>query len=163
MIEATDIANAFCEDIEGQLHHPKCVTFYMTPEQVYDKVEEIWQRASEATEGREDTEFSESLLWETIAAIKRHCPQLLQDDNSICKTVKDCTVCHMRPGEQIHNNQLMCPQCRQQVRELEGEELTSQTILQCCLCHSTEGLTAHLDVIYCPECLHMVKQITKGK
>ena len=161
MIEAADIANAFCEDIEEHLRHPKCITFYMAPEQVYDKVEEICQKASEATDGHENTEFSESLLWEIIAVIKKSSPHLLQNDNSICKTAKDCTFCHKRPGQHIHKNQLMCPQCRQMVLELEGEDPTPQMILQCYFCHSTEGLIAHLDVIHCPGCLHMVKQIAK--
>ena len=71
MIDAADIANAFCEDIGEQFRHPKCTTFFMTPEQVYDKVEAMCEKAYEATDGHEKMEFSESLLWEIIATIKK--------------------------------------------------------------------------------------------
>ena len=164
MIEAMDIAQAFCVDIEEHLSHPKCVTFHMTSEQVYDKIEEICQRALEASCGHECMEFSETLLWEIITAIKKNNPWLLQNDNSICRTAKDCSFCYRRPGEQIYKDQIICQQCLQMVQKLEGEgptTSTTQTIIQCYLCHSTNDLRAHLDVIYCPECLYMVKQITK--
>ena len=165
MIEAMDIAQAFCGDIEEHLSHPKCVTFHMTPEQVYDKIEEICQRALEASGGHECMEFSETLLWAVVTAIKKNNPRLLQNDNSICRTAKDCSFCYKRQGEQIYKDQIICQQCRQMVQELEGEgpsTPTTQTIIQCYLCHNINDLVAHLDVIYCPECLSMVKQKTKA-
>ena len=161
MIEASDIANAFCEDIGRQLRHPKCTTFFMSSEQVYEKVEVMCEKGYEATDGREKTEFNEAVLWEIIASIKKNSPHLLQNDNSISKKVKDCTLCQKKQGQYVHKKHLLCQQCQQMVLELEGEDPSTPTILQCYYCHSIEDLVAYLDVIHCPSCLHMVKQITR--
>ena len=161
MIDATDIANAFCKDIRMQLRHPKCTTFFMSPEQVYEKVEAICGKAYEATDGHEKMEFNEALLWEIIALIKKKDPHLLQNDNSISKKAKDCTLCQMKPGQYAHKTHLLCQQCYQMVLELEGEDPSPPTTLQCFYCHDIRDLVAYQDVIHCPSCLHMIKQWTK--
>ena len=161
MIEAADIANIFCEEIDAHLQHPKCANFFMAPEQVYEKIEEICERAYVATDGHEGMEFNEALLWDIIALIKRNDPHLLQDDHSISKKAKDCTICQRRPGQVTHLTHLLCPECQQMVLELEGTDASPITKLRCHYCHSTEDLVAHLDVIHCPSCLHQIKQITK--
>ena len=161
MIDAADIAKAFCEDIGEQFRHPKCTTFFMTPEQVYDKVEAMCEKAYEATDGHEKMEFSESLLWEIIAAIKKNSPHLLQNDNSISKKAKDCTLCQKKQGQYVHKKHLLCQQCQQMVLEFEGEDPSHRATLQCYYCHSIDDLIAHLDVVYCSSCFHMVKQIAR--
>ena len=49
MIDTQDIAYAFCEDLGHQLQHPKCATFFMTPQQVYEKIEDMCEQAYEAS------------------------------------------------------------------------------------------------------------------
>ena len=161
MMDAADIANTFCEEIGIHLCHPKCTTFFMSTEQVYEKVEEICQRAYVAMNEHETMEFNEALLWDIIASIKRKDPHLLQNDNSINKMARDCTICQRKQGQFVHHTHLLCQECQQMVLELEGKDTSSPTILQCHYCDSTEDLVAHLDVIHCPSCLRMIRQITK--
>ena len=161
MIETSDIAKAFCDDIGRQLRHPKCTTFFMSPEQDYEKLEAMCEKAYEATGGHEKMEFNEGLLWELIALIKRKSPHLLQGGNSIVKKAKDCTLCQKKQGQHAYKEHLLCQGCHRMVLEFEGKDTFTPTQLQCRYCHSTEDLVAYLDVIHCPNCLNMVKNIAK--
>ena len=162
MIETSDIAKAFCDDIGRQLRHPKCTTFFMSPEQVYEKLEAMCEKTYEAADGHEKMEFNDALLWEIVALVKRGSPQLLQHDNSITNKAKDCTLCQKKLGRHVYKEHLLCQDCYQMVLDFEGDDNTEpkRLQLQCKFCQSTEDLVAHLNEIYCPSCRKTLRSIT---
>ena len=159
MVDIKDIAYAFCEDLGQQLQHPKCTTFFMTPQQVYEKIEDMCEHAYEAAGRQGEIEFNEALYWEILALIKKRSPQLLESDHSIHKQVRDCTICQKQPGYHTHDEHLLCPDCHRMIAELQGEDAPSSSRIQCYYCHGIQDLVADMDIIYCPSCLKMIKEL----
>ena len=152
--------NAFCADIRRQLRHPKCLTFFMPTDKVYEKLEETFMETRHMA-GQEDLEFTESRLWEMIDMIKRKYPGMLQQDNSIIKSATNCCFCN-RESTHHYQQQPFCRQCYLLIQNPEGEEpMPREPRIECRYCQTTQKpFIAHLGILHCLSCRDLIKDIT---
>ena len=106
MVEITDIVKAFTNEITGKMKHPKCTTFFMSADDVQEKLQSMCEDAYDVAANPEELEFNEGTFWELIRLIKRDNPNLLEADNSISKgtTTKEKLTCYycQRPGAKAY-------------------------------------------------------------
>ena len=118
------IAINFVEEMRAKLSHPKCLTFFMSTDDVSDKLEEMHAELL-TTMAPQAEAFTDTCYWELICLIKRIDPTLLQEnDRSICYPATKngdwslCLYCREQ-GHHMYKDAILCHNCYHMVVSIE--------------------------------------------
>ena len=118
-----------CED------NPKCTSFTMSPDDVFEKLENMYAQVQDAVCVEDADEWTEVTYYELIAKIKRMSPGLLTEENGIVYTVAQaeaesgkstiatkpwnvCEHCKATPEKAFfYWNWMLCESCLWQCKE----------------------------------------------